>query len=87
MTHLATLGHGLPLGSEIVEVRPCVGVIMAGDRVAVSPERPSGFFTVKRAADDDVPLGIALSNSHTLGFVAIRRNGDGLALTPPDDAQ
>lgn len=56
-----------------IETRPCVGAIHGGDAVAVAPIRTAGYFTVQLAGPDDAVLGIALSDSHALGFVAFTR--------------
>ena len=79
----AHCGHGLaapgrPLGrrghvmGENLEVRPCVGTIQRGDRVVAATSRTDGYFTVRKATpDDETALGVALTNSHALGFVAL----------------
>lgn len=63
--------------AESLEVRPCVGAIQRGDRVVASMTRTDGYFTVQKAtSDDDAALGVALTNSHALGFVALQRTGN-----------
>ena len=58
-----------------VEVRPCAGLVGLGDYVVANETRRNGYFTVRKAREDERPLGKALSNSHALGFVALTREG------------
>ena len=61
--------------SEAIEVRPCYGDVHAGELVGVAPRRKRGYFAVQRCEAWENPIGVAVTNSHALGFVALSRAG------------
>lgn len=58
-----------------MEVRPCDGAVIAGDRLVAAETKRDGYFTVRKAREGEMPIAIALSNAHALGFVALTREG------------
>jgi hypothetical protein len=58
-----------------VEVRPCEGNALTGDPLIASTSKRDGFFTVRKCLPGETPLGVAVTNAHALGFVAMQRVG------------
>lgn len=61
-----------------MEVRPCFGRVWAGDLLVPSEnkkidEQGRSWATFRAATPNEDPMAIALTNAHSLGFVAMAR--------------